>query len=129
MRAPPSTVAGNGRSVRTSKAKDTIGTVVDSGARFSEKSGVGVGPAPSSIPVAAPRRSRNAGGGGLGGGGSVIAQPGAEVSAEQLQSFGQQHLAAYKAPKRIYLARDFPRTKNGKILRREISPKIAVSTS
>ena len=56
----------------------------------------------------------------------VIAQPGAEVSAEQLQSFGQQHLAAYKAPKRIYLARDFPRTKNGKILRREISPKIAV---
>ena len=59
----------------------------------------------------------------------VIAQPGAEVSAEQLQSFGQQHLAAYKAPKRIYLARDFPRTKNGKILRREISPKIAVSTS
>ena len=59
----------------------------------------------------------------------VIAQPGAEVSAEQLQSFGQQHLAAYKAPKRIYLARDFPRTKNGKILRREISPRIAVSTS
>ena len=59
----------------------------------------------------------------------VIAQPGAEVSAEQLQSFGQQHLAAYKAPKRVYLARDFPRTKNGKILRREISPKIAVSTS
>lgn len=59
----------------------------------------------------------------------VIAQPGTEVSAEQLQSFGQQHLAAYKAPKRIYLARDFPRTKNGKILRREISPKIAVSTS
>ena len=59
----------------------------------------------------------------------VIAQPGAEVSAEQLQSFGQQHLAAYKAPKRVYLAKDFPRTKNGKILRREISPKIAVSTS
>ena len=59
----------------------------------------------------------------------VIAQPGAEISAEQLQSFGQQHLAAYKAPKRIYLARDFPRTKNGKILRREISPKIAVATS
>ena len=59
----------------------------------------------------------------------VITQPGAEVSAEQLQSFGQQHLAAYKAPKRIYLAKDFPRTKNGKILRREISPKIAVSTS
>ena len=59
----------------------------------------------------------------------VIAQPGEDVTAEQLQSFGVQHLAAYKAPKRIYLAKDFPRTKNGKILRREISPVIALSAS
>ena len=57
----------------------------------------------------------------------VIPQPGATVSPEQLHAFGLQHLAAYKAPKRIYLARDFPRTKNGKILRREISPAIAVT--
>ena len=59
----------------------------------------------------------------------VIAQPGAEVTAAELQLFGQQHLAAYKAPKRIYLARDLPRTKNGKILRREIKPEIAISVS
>ncbi len=59
----------------------------------------------------------------------VIAQPYSEVTAEQLQSFGQQQLAAYKAPRRIYLAKDFPRTKNGKILRREISPVIATSHS
>ncbi len=59
----------------------------------------------------------------------VIPQPGTAVTAEQLQTFGQQHLAAYKSPKRIYLARDFPRTKNGKILRREISPSIATSRS
>jgi len=59
----------------------------------------------------------------------VITQTGATVSAEDLQRYGQQHLAAYKAPKRIYLARDFPRTKNGKILRREISPVIALSCS
>jgi len=59
----------------------------------------------------------------------VIPQPGTAVTAEQLQAFGQQHLAAYKSPKRIYLARDFPRTKNGKILRREISPLIATSRS
>ncbi len=59
----------------------------------------------------------------------VIAQPGVEVSAEQLQAFGQQHLATYKAPRRIYLAKEFPRTKNGKILRREISPAIASSHS
>ncbi len=57
----------------------------------------------------------------------VIPQPGTSPSAEQLLSFGQEHLAAYKAPKRIYLAKDFPRTKNGKILRREISPSIAVA--
>ena len=59
----------------------------------------------------------------------VITQPGATVSAADLLQFGQQHLAAYKAPKRIYLATDFPRTKNGKILRREISPVIATSHS
>ena len=59
----------------------------------------------------------------------VIPQPGTDVTAEQLQTFGQQHLAAYKAPKRIYLAKEFPRTKNGKILRREISPVIATSRS
>ena len=59
----------------------------------------------------------------------VILQPGALVSAGELHAFGQQHLAAYKAPKRVYLAKEFPRTKNGKILRREISPQIALSHS
>ncbi len=59
----------------------------------------------------------------------VITQTDQTVSADELLKFGQQHLAAYKAPKRIYLAKDFPRTKNGKILRREISPTIAVATS
>ena len=56
----------------------------------------------------------------------VIPRPGAAITTEQLRSFGQQHLAAYKAPKRIYLAKEFPRTRNGKILRREISPVIAL---
>lgn len=59
----------------------------------------------------------------------VIAQPDQSVSADELLRFGQQHLAAYKAPKRIYLAKDFPRTKNGKILRREIAPTLAISQS
>ena len=59
----------------------------------------------------------------------VIAQPDATVTAAQLHSFGLEHLAAYKAPKRVYLAKEFPRTKNGKILRREISPVIAMSYS
>jgi acetyl-CoA synthetase len=59
----------------------------------------------------------------------VIAQPGTAVSPDELVEFGRQHLAAYKAPRKIYLARDFPRTKNGKILRREISPQLALARS
>jgi acetyl-CoA synthetase len=59
----------------------------------------------------------------------VIVQPDATVTADELLKFGQQQLAAYKAPKRVYLATDFPRTKNGKILRREISPTIVTAHS
>jgi acyl-coenzyme A synthetase/AMP-(fatty) acid ligase len=59
----------------------------------------------------------------------VIAHPGAEVTPEELLAFGREHLAAYKAPRAVYLAKDFPRTRNGKILRREISPSIATARS
>jgi acyl-coenzyme A synthetase/AMP-(fatty) acid ligase len=59
----------------------------------------------------------------------VIPQPGAQADADALLAFGREHLAAYKAPKVVYLARDFPRTKNGKILRREITPALAVARS
>lgn len=59
----------------------------------------------------------------------VLLQDSASVTADELFNFGQQHLATYKAPKVIYVARDFPRTKNGKILRREVSPKIAIEKS
>lgn len=59
----------------------------------------------------------------------VILHEGASATADELHDFGQQHLAAYKAPKKVYLVREFPRTKNGKILRREVSPQIAVAQS
>ena len=59
----------------------------------------------------------------------VIPHAGRAVNAEELAAFGREHLAAYKAPRVVYLAKDFPRTRNGKILRREISPAIAVSRS
>jgi acyl-coenzyme A synthetase/AMP-(fatty) acid ligase len=59
----------------------------------------------------------------------VIAQPGSAVSADELLAYGREHLASYKAPKVVYLARDFPRTRNGKILRREITPDLAVARS
>ena len=59
----------------------------------------------------------------------VIAQPGSGVTPDELAAFGREHLAAYKAPKIVYLAKEFPRTVNGKILRREITPRIATARS
>ena len=59
----------------------------------------------------------------------VIPRPGVEVTADDLQAFGKQHLAAYKVPKTVYLAKDFPRTKNGKILRKDIHPTMATAKS
>jgi acyl-coenzyme A synthetase/AMP-(fatty) acid ligase len=59
----------------------------------------------------------------------VITHPGSTTTADELLAFGREHLAAYKAPKTIYISKDFPRTKNGKILRREIKPGIAISRS
>jgi acetyl-CoA synthetase len=59
----------------------------------------------------------------------VIVQPDAAVTADDLLRYGREHLASYKAPKAVYLARDFPRTANGKILRRNITPQIAIARS
>lgn len=59
----------------------------------------------------------------------AILHPGSTTTADELLAFGREHLAAYKAPKTLYIAKDFPRTKNGKILRRDVSPAIAISRS
>ncbi len=59
----------------------------------------------------------------------VILKPDTATSPDDLLSYGKQHLAAYKTPKTVYLAHDFPRTKNGKILRKDISPKLAIAKS
>ncbi len=59
----------------------------------------------------------------------VIPKPDAEIQADELIAFGKQHLAAYKTPKTVYLAKDFPRTKNGKILRKDVGPAIAYTKS
>ena len=37
----------------------------------------------------------------------------------------REHLAAYKAPRIVYLVDDFPRTRNGKVLRRALRPDLA----
>lgn len=59
----------------------------------------------------------------------VILKADALTSPDELLAFGKQHLATYKTPKTVYLAKDFPRTKNGKILRKDISPNIATAKS
>jgi acyl-coenzyme A synthetase/AMP-(fatty) acid ligase len=59
----------------------------------------------------------------------VILQPDASVTADELLAFGKQHLATYKTPKTVYLTKDFPRTKNGKILRKDINNQIAYAKS
>ena len=59
----------------------------------------------------------------------VILKPDASTTPDDLLAFGKQHLAAYKTPKTVYLAHDFPRTKNGKILRKDISPTMAIAKS
>jgi acetyl-CoA synthetase len=59
----------------------------------------------------------------------IILQPGSKATADDLYAFGKKHLAAYKAPKVVYITDQFPRTKNGKILRRDVNPSIALSRS
>lgn len=59
----------------------------------------------------------------------VILQAAQSTSADELYQFGKAHLAAYKAPKTVYLTNDFPRTKNGKILRKDIQNTIAYAKS
>ena len=50
----------------------------------------------------------------------VIAEQDEEISEEELYQFGQQQLAKYKAPKKVYIMQNFPRTKNGKVLRKQM---------
>jgi acetyl-CoA synthetase len=57
----------------------------------------------------------------------VILQSGHAVSADDLLAFGREKLAKYKAPRIVYFAREFPRTQNGKILRRQIAPSMAIT--
>lgn len=59
----------------------------------------------------------------------VILKPDAKATPDELVHYGKQHLAAYKTPKTVYLAHDFPRTKNGKILRKDINSSLAIAKS
>ncbi|MFD1318855.1 o-succinylbenzoate--CoA ligase [Loigolactobacillus zhaoyuanensis] len=48
----------------------------------------------------------------------------APVSAAELRAYGREHLAHYKVPRAFYLVTDFPRTGNGKLKRRALTPAV-----
>ncbi|MFC6171598.1 o-succinylbenzoate--CoA ligase [Loigolactobacillus jiayinensis] len=47
------------------------------------------------------------------------------ISVTELRAYGRQHLAHYKVPRDFYLVTDYPRTGNGKLKRRALSPQTA----
>jgi len=59
----------------------------------------------------------------------VIPRPGSALSADDVLRYGGQHLASYKAPKIVYLVDEFPRTRNGKLQRRALTPARAATRS
>jgi acyl-CoA synthetase (AMP-forming)/AMP-acid ligase II len=52
---------------------------------------------------------------------SVVRQPDASVSPEELQAFVRQHLARYKVPREIEFVDQLPRTSTGKLQRRRLA--------
>ncbi len=52
----------------------------------------------------------------------VIPRPGTALTPDAVRAYARQHLASYKAPRIVYLVDDLPRTRNGKVLRRELRP-------
>jgi acyl-coenzyme A synthetase/AMP-(fatty) acid ligase len=55
----------------------------------------------------------------------VIARAGAALGPDAVLAYAREHLASYKAPRIVYLVDDFPRTRNGKVLRRGLAPALA----
>ena len=52
----------------------------------------------------------------------VTARPGGTLSPDDVLAYGRRRLASYKAPRIVYLVDELPRTRNGKILRRALTP-------
>ena len=50
----------------------------------------------------------------------VIAAEGTTLDEATLLAFANEHLARYKAPRKIYFMTAFPRTRNGKVLRKQL---------
>jgi long-chain acyl-CoA synthetase len=62
-------------------------------------------------------------------GAAVVLKGDEDASAEDLQAFVKQQVAAYKYPRQIWFIDELPKTATGKILKREIEvPEAARST-
>ena len=55
----------------------------------------------------------------------VIAAPGGALTEEHVLDYGRRRLAGYKLPKRVHFFGDFPRTRNGKVLRSRLREMLA----
>ncbi len=55
-------------------------------------------------------------------GAAVVVKPGAEVSADDLQVFVKERVAAYKYPRHVWIVDDLPKDSTGKILRSQVRP-------
>jgi acyl-coenzyme A synthetase/AMP-(fatty) acid ligase len=59
----------------------------------------------------------------------VIPRTGSALGADAVAAYARERLASYKAPKIVYLVDDFPRTRNGKLQRRALTPARARSAA
>lgn len=54
----------------------------------------------------------------------VLLLEGQSATEEELLAFAAENLAKYKTPKKIYVMENFPRTKNGKVIRKQLVQQI-----
>jgi len=59
----------------------------------------------------------------------VTPEPGHRVDADAVLAYARERLAAYKAPRIVYVTDELPRTRNGKVLRRGLVPSQARARS
>lgn len=58
---------------------------------------------------------------------AIVVIPKGNITKEEeaeILAYGQDNLARYKAPKKIYIASDYPKTKNGKVLRKQLAKQV-----
>lgn len=55
----------------------------------------------------------------------VVPRPGSTLRPEEVLRWSREHLAAYKAPRVLYVVDDLPRTRNGKLRRQALHPGLA----